>query len=69
MFTAAYSGLYDAEKTALLGLEIQRPNGSPARSLLHDMGIQNFTVRNLYDVLSKAERKKEMAFLEEYGKC
>ena len=59
---------YSFEKMQLLENELQRPDGSPTRCLLWDLGCMNYNVIDLYEKLNLAGRKKEMEILEKFGK-
>ncbi|XP_005095879.2 uncharacterized protein LOC101845840 [Aplysia californica] len=57
---------YTSEKMQLLTLELHKSEGSPTRTLLWDLGCQNYKVRDLYEKLRLANRQREMSILENY---
>lgn len=57
---------YTIQEVRIFEMAFQHHNGSPCRDVLGDWGSKNATARDLYLILQRIGRRREMQLLESY---
>ncbi|XP_061187681.1 uncharacterized protein LOC133195768 [Saccostrea echinata] len=60
---------YTIQDVRIFEMAFQHPNGSPCREVLSDWGSKNATARDLFLILQRIGRRREMQLLESYFNC